>query len=120
MSDAYERNTDDEPCPSNDPHGIWLAERQPDAGHVHDEKPHHAGGSTQDHRARRPEDLRVHAGGARRPPARAMQILRHSKSVITMEIYTNPRELHHMGEKPQVSWSVQAPNEFRSPMAGAR
>jgi len=46
-------------------------------------------------------------------------LLGHRRPDTTF-IYTNPQELHQAGEKPQVSWSVQAPNEFRSPMAGAR
>jgi integrase/recombinase XerD len=39
--------------------------------------------------------------------------------VSTTEIYANPRELHQPGEKPQVSWSAQAPNGFRNPVADA-
>jgi integrase len=38
-------------------------------------------------------------------PRVMMQILRHSKIAITMEVYTNPRELHQPGEKPQVTSS---------------
>jgi integrase/recombinase XerD len=37
----------------------------------------------------------------------------------TAQIYIKPRVLHQAGEKPQVSWSAQAPNGFRSPMADA-
>ena len=37
-------------------------------------------------------------------PRVAMQILRHSKIAVTMEIYTNPRELHQTGAFAQVTW----------------
>ena len=37
----------------------------------------------------------------------------------TTQIYLNSRVLHQAREKPQVSWSVPAPNGFRSPMADA-
>ena len=37
----------------------------------------------------------------------------------SVERYINSRVLHQAGEKPQVSWSVQALNELRSPMADA-
>jgi len=50
-------------------------------------------------------------------PRVAMQILRHSKISITMEIYTKPRVLHQPGEKPQVSWSAQVSNWLRCPAA---
>jgi hypothetical protein len=40
-------------------------------------------------------------------------------SISTTEKYLNSRVLHQAGEKPQVSWSVRAPNGFRSPMADA-
>jgi hypothetical protein len=45
-------------------------------------------------------------------------ILGH-QSVQSTGVYLNSRELHQAGEKPQVSWSVRAPNGFRSPMADA-
>ena len=35
------------------------------------------------------------------------------------QIYLNSQVLHRVGEKPQVSWSAQAPNWFRSPMVDA-
>src|SRR6266702_3213379 len=37
----------------------------------------------------------------------------------TTNRYANSRVLHQPGEKPQVSWSVRAPDGFRSPMADA-
>jgi len=39
------------------------------------------------------------------PPRDTMEILGHARIAVTMEIYTNSRELHRMGEKPQVSTS---------------
>ena len=48
-------------------------------------------------------------------PRVAMQILRHSKIAVTMEIYANPRELHQPGEKPQVTWSAAVPSWCRCP-----
>jgi hypothetical protein len=33
-----------------------------------------------------------------------MQILRHSKIAVTMEIYTNSRELHQTGAFALVAW----------------
>jgi len=41
------------------------------------------------------------------------------EQLATTNIYLNPRELHQTGEKPQVSWSVPAPNWFRSLVADA-
>ena len=40
-------------------------------------------------------------------------------SIVTTQKYLNSRVLHQAREKPQVSWSVPAPNGFRSPMADA-
>jgi hypothetical protein len=34
----------------------------------------------------------------------AKQILRHSTITVTMEIYTNPRELHQTGAFALVAW----------------
>src|SRR5689334_4100016 len=42
----------------------------------------------------------------------------HADPRTTMR-YDNSRELHQPGEKPQVTWSVQAPNRFRCPLARA-
>jgi integrase len=41
-----------------------------------------------DHRPLHPQDPRLAARRARRPPRVAMRILRHSKIAVTMEIYT--------------------------------
>ena len=46
------------------------------------------------------------------------ELLGHTWTGTTAR-YIKPRVLHQPGEKPQVSWSVQAPNGFRSPMADA-
>jgi transposase len=35
------------------------------------------------------------------------------------DAYANPRELHQLGEKPQVSWSAQVPNRFTRLMTDA-
>ena len=43
---------------------------------------------------------------------------RHADPRTTMR-YDNSRELHQPGEKPQVTWSAQAPNRFRCPLARA-
>jgi hypothetical protein len=45
-------------------------------------------------------------------------LLGHRKMQMTL-IYANPRELHHPGEKPQVTRSALAPNRFMRPMAQA-
>ena len=52
-------------------------------------------------------------------PRVAMQILRHSKISITMEIYTNSRELHQPSDKPQVAWSAQDGSRRRHAIAAA-
>jgi len=43
---------------------------------------------------------------------------RHADPRTTMR-YANSRVLHQAGEKPQVSWSVRAPNGFRGPIPDA-
>jgi integrase len=45
--------------------------------------------------------------------------LGHSTIVLTADTYTNLRELHQPGEKPQVIRSAFAPNRFRRPTAQA-
>ena len=47
------------------------------------------------------------------------ELLGHDTVRTTLGYYRNPRELHQAGEKPQVSWSEQVPNWFRSPTADA-
>jgi integrase/recombinase XerD len=42
----------------------------------------------------------------------------HADPWTTMR-YDNSQVLHQAGEKPQVSWPLQPPNRFRSPMADA-
>ena len=37
-------------------------------------------------------------------PRVAMRILRHSRIVVTMEVYSNPRELHQPGAFALVAW----------------
>ena len=40
------------------------------------------------------------------------EMLGHSSIVLTADTYTKPRVLHQAGEKPQVSWSTWAPDQF--------
>jgi hypothetical protein len=46
------------------------------------------------------------------------QVLRHRR-LLSTAIYANSRELHQMGEKPQVSWSALVLNWSRCPAAQA-
>jgi integrase len=41
------------------------------------------------------------------------------RELSSTQHYANPRELHQPGEKPQVTWSAQAPNWFKRPPAQA-
>jgi integrase len=43
----------------------------------------------------------------------------HASRAVTADVYTNPRELHQPGEKPQVAWSAHARNRFGSPTTHA-
>ena len=72
--------------------------------------------------ALRPHQLRhsfasnvIDAGGTLEE---AQDLLGHV-SISSTQVYANSRVLHQPGEKPQVSWSVRAPDGFRSPMADA-
>ena len=47
------------------------------------------------------------------------ELLGHYAWTGTTARYINSRVLHQAGEKPQVSWSAQVPNRFRSLMADA-
>jgi len=47
-------------------------------------------------------------------PRVAMAILRHAQISITVEVYTNSRELHQLGEKAQVTRSRRCRNRVRT------
>ena len=49
----------------------------------------------------------------------AVQAQAGHRSIESTRACLNSRVLHQPGGKPQVSWSEQAPNWFRSPMADA-
>jgi len=52
-------------------------------------------------------------------PIDVVQELLGHGSITSAQHDVNSRVLHQPGEKPQVSWSVRAPDGFRSPMADA-
>ncbi len=60
--------------------------------------------------------MKLQSAGAGGP---SIALILGHESLASTRPYLNSRVLHQPGEKPQVSWSVRAPDGFRSPMADA-